>query len=97
MSNRSAKDIDAALRRKGFRREMDGKHIHYFFPGSNGGKSGVFTLMSHGMGSTSIGDSLLGLMARQLRLTKAQFLSLVDCPLDEAGYRTILRNQGFDV
>jgi hypothetical protein len=92
---RSAKDIDKALRKKGFRRELDGKHIHYFFPGASGKKSGVSTLMSHGMGSTTIGDPLLALMARQLHLTKKQFLDLIDCPLDEEQYREILRNAGF--
>ncbi len=94
---RSAKDIDAALRKKGFRREMDGKHILYFFPKSDGGKSGIFTLMSHGMGSTTIGDSLLGKMARQLRLTKSQFLELIDCTLSEEGYREVLKKQGLVV
>ena len=94
MSNvRSARDIDKALRKKGFRREMDGKHIHYFFPGANGGKSGIFTSISHGMGSTTIGDTLLGLMTRQLHLTKKQFLDLIDCPISEEDYRTILREQ----
>lgn len=87
---RSAKNIDRALRTKGFRREMDGRHVHYFFSGPNGKKSGIFTLMSHGMGSTSIGNPLLGLMARQLRLTNAQFLDFIDCTLDEDGYRAIL-------
>jgi len=95
MSNvRSAKDIDQALRKKGFRREMDGKHIHYFFSGSHGKKSGIFTLTSHGMGSTAIGDPLLGLMARQLHLTKKQFLDFIDCPLDEEKYREILHEAG---
>ena len=97
MSNvRSAKEVDKALRKKGFRREMDGRHIHYFFPGSNGGKSGISTLMSHGMGAATIGDSLSGLMARQLRLTKSQFLALIDCPISEGDYRTILREQGVE-
>jgi len=91
MSNvRSAKDIDKALRKKGFRRETDGKHIHYFFSGPNGEKSGIFTLMSHGMGATAIGNPLLGLMARQLHLTKNQFLDLIDCTLTEEAYREIL-------
>ena len=88
---RSARDIDKALRKKGFRREVDGKHIHYFFDGSDGSKTGIFTLMSHGMGATTIGNSLLGLMAKQLYLTKKQFLALIDCTLDEEGYRGIIQ------
>ena len=95
MSNaRSAREIDKALRKKGFRREMDGKHIHYFFPASNGAKSGISTLMSHGMGSSAIGDSLLSLMSRQLHLDKTRFLDFIDCTVSEEDYRTILREQG---
>jgi len=97
MSNvRSARDIDSSLRKKGFRREMDGKHIHYFFADSDGKHSGIFTLMSHGMGSTAISDPLLGLMARQLHLTKALFLDLIDCSLNEDQYREILRKKDDD-
>ncbi len=91
---RSAKDIDAALRKKGFRRYMDGKHIQYFFQTLDGRDSPIMTFISHGMGSTTIGDSLLGKMARQLHLTKSQFLALIDCTLDETGYREILTTQG---
>lgn len=87
---RSAKDIDVALQKKGFACKSDGKHIRYFFLLPDGTKAGVNTLMSHGMGGSTIGDPLLGRMARQLLLTKAQFLDLVDCTLDEAGYRAIL-------
>ena len=88
---RSAKKIDQSLRKKGFRREMDGKHIHYFFSESGGKKFGIFTLMSHGMDSAAIGDPLLGLMARQLHITKTQFLDFIDCTLDENGYRVLLQ------
>ena len=45
------------------------------------------------MGET-IGVELIALMARQCRLTKKQFLSLIDCPMDETAYREILQQQG---
>ncbi len=92
-SVRKAREIDAALRKKGFRRETDGKHIHYFFRDSEGGKSGIFTLMSHGMAGSSLSANLLSQMARQLRLSKPRFLDLIDCSLDENGYRDMFREQ----
>jgi hypothetical protein len=47
------------------------------------------------MGET-VGVELIVLMARQCRLTKKQFLSLIDCPMDETEYREILRQQGLE-
>ncbi len=89
---RKGKDIDAALVKKGFRREIDGDHIWYVLTGTK-----IKTKLSHGMKGQTIGPELLGLMARQLRLTKSQFLALIDCTLDETGYREILEKQGLAV
>jgi len=51
-------------------------------------------MISHGMGGSSLSAKLIGNMARQLHLTKKQFLALIDCPLDEEGYRAILDELG---
>ena len=80
----TGREIDAVLRKKGFSREVDGKHIRYFF------NSRIFTHISHGMMGTAIGPPLISLMARQLHLTKKQFLALIDCTMDEDGYRAII-------
>ncbi len=88
---RSGRDIDAALRRKGFRRVMDGKHIQYFFQTPDGRDSHIMTFVSHGMMGGSIGAPLISQMARQLRIGKQQFLALIDCTLDETGYREMLQ------
>ena len=85
-SVRSGRQIDSALRKKGFERVVIGKHIHYFF----GGDSLIVTHMSHGSMGDTIGANLISQMARQLQLTKKQFLELIDCTLDEAGYREII-------
>ena len=50
------------------------------------------TLMSHGMMGSSLSADLISRMARQLQLTKKQFLDLIDCTLDEEGYRAILQS-----
>ena len=44
------------------------------------------------MGYT-VSAKLISEMAGQLHLTKKQFLDMVDCLLDEAGYLEILREQ----
>jgi hypothetical protein len=86
-STRTGREIDAALRKKGFHRELDGKHIRYFF------NARIFTFISHGMKGTATGPPLILQMAKQLRLTKAQYLEFIDCTLDEEGYRAILNYQ----
>ena len=87
---RSGRDIDAALRKKGFTRDSDGDHLRYFFTMPDKGKMRIMTLMSHGTFGETIGAPLISQMARQLRLTKKQFLELVDCTMDEEGYRIVV-------
>ena len=88
-STRKGRDIDAALRSKGFSRDVSGDHYYYRF-----GDTRVRTKISHGMMGSSLGAKLIGDMARQLHLTKKQFLALIDCPLGEDGYRAILEEHG---
>ena len=86
---RKGRDIDAALQKKGFLCVKDGNHLFYALSGSS-----VRTKISHGMMGRDIGRALLSVMAKQLRLSSAQFLDLIDCSLDETGYRAILRQHG---
>jgi hypothetical protein len=95
-SVRSGRSIDSALQRKGFLRVSEGDHVHYYFLRRNGERSSIKTKMSHGMLGSTISVKLIGDMARQLHLTKRQFLDLIDCPLDEEGYRQILQDTDFD-
>lgn len=78
-------DIDAALVRKGFQRET-GDHYYYIYWNLAGKKTMKKTKMSLGSSYKTIGDPLLGQMAKQLGLTKKAFLELVDCTLDQAAY-----------
>jgi hypothetical protein len=91
---RSGRDIDAALRKKGFRRDATGKHIQYYLVAAPGEpEPDVRTMMSHGMMGKTIRAGLIGTMARQLNITKTQFLALIDCTLDEEGLRGILDSE----
>jgi len=96
-SVRSGRNIDSALRKKGFLRAADADHIHYYLLHSTGDRTRIKTKVSHGMMGSTLSAKLICDMAKQLHLTKQQFLDLIDCPLDEEGYRQILRNAGFDV
>lgn len=42
-------------------------------------------MLSHGSAYKTIGDSLLARMAKQLKLTRAELLALVDCSIDAEG------------
>jgi hypothetical protein len=42
--------------------------------------------ISHGIRGDDIGDRLLGQMAKQVRLSKKEFIELVDCPMSKEGY-----------
>ena len=83
-SARTGREIDKSLRKKGFQRELDGKHIRYFF------NERIFIFISHGMMGETLGVPLIAQMARQLHLTKTQFLELIDCTLGEECYHEIL-------
>jgi hypothetical protein len=82
---RERDDIDGALRRKGFQKE-NGDHFYYIYWNLAGKKTLKKTKMSHGSSHKTIGDTLLGQMAKQIGLRKSDFLELVDCTLDQSGY-----------
>jgi hypothetical protein len=82
--------VDAALRQKGFL-PHNGDHVYYYLY-VDGKKTVVRTKISHG--EKEIGDNLLSLMARQVKLTKKLFGDLIDCPLTHDQYVTQLRNAG---
>ena len=93
MTQRPRAGIEAALLQKGFRREPGGDHRYYRL-WADGRKSSIATKISTGTGYKEYGDSLLGMMARQLHLTKGDLLRLVDCDLDGPGYVAMLRTNG---
>jgi hypothetical protein len=87
---KNARTVLSGLQKKGFQsRDNDHRFLHLWVDNH---KTSIYTKISHG--ERDIGDNLLGLMARQIRLTRRQFLDLVDCPLSEEEYVGILRNGG---
>jgi hypothetical protein len=84
---RARKDVESGLRAKGFQKS-DGDHHYFIYYDLCGKKTPVKTKTSHS--GRDLDDSLLGMMARQVRLSKRQFLDLLDCPLSRQDYDLIV-------
>lgn len=84
----SARDVDAALLRKGFVKRQ-GDHAYYHFK-HKGRDVGVSTKISHG--EREIGQGLIKRMRAQMRLeTNADFARFVECPLTLEEYVALLK------
>ncbi len=92
---RDKSEIEVGLRKKGFKPTHQGSDHNWFIYVSLEGQKakGARTKTSHGRG-VDLSDGLLAQMARQVGLTKKQFLELVDCPLSRADYEALLRQKG---
>lgn len=82
---RNKQDVEQSLKRKGFMRK-EGDHHYFVYHTMSGLKTAIFTKTSHTPKMRNIPDNLLGQMARQCRLSKSEFLDLVDCPLSREEY-----------
>ena len=93
---RSKEKIRESLLKKGFREKHAKKgadHVYlHLFAGEN--PTAIYTKLSHGAKIAEYGDSLLGLMSRQLKLSKPQLLDLIDCPMDREQYLKTLVGTG---
>jgi predicted RNA binding protein YcfA (HicA-like mRNA interferase family) len=87
----SAREVDAALLRKGFvKRQGDHAYYHFKYRGCD---VGVSTKISHG--EKEIGPGLSKRMRAQMRLeTNADFGRFVDCPLTFGEYVALLKRLG---
>jgi hypothetical protein len=84
---RKQSDVERSLTNKGFRHK-EGDHSYFHYYSTVGKKTAVFTKTSHG--AREIDDHLLGRMAKQCKLSRADFDQLIDCPLDQNSYETKL-------
>ena len=92
---RDKSEVESSLLKKGFHATHAGSDHNWFIYVSTNGKKaiGARTKTSHGRGF-DLDDYLLSQMARQVSLTKKQFLELVDCPLSREAYEQILKAAG---
>jgi hypothetical protein len=91
VTTRLTRQIGRALTGKGF--EVDNTHHEMFWYVLDGKLTSVRTRISNG--KREYDDGLLGLMANQLHLSKAQLLGLIDCDLKAEAYRRVLLDGGF--
>jgi hypothetical protein len=85
--------VEAALRAKGFALE-EGDHHYFIYVSEDGLVTNVKTKTSHGAKMKDIPDNLLAAMARQVSLSRSEFVSFVDCDLDRRTYEGRLRAAG---
>ncbi len=88
MAVRAKKDVESALLKKGFQRDY-GDHVWFIYYTQEGKKTTIRTKTSHGK-TKDLGDSLLKAMSRQVRVSKSDFLELLDCPLSQGAYEKLL-------
>lgn len=85
-------DVVASLLKKGFE---EGPGDHDYLKLIVGGRyTGIYTKVSRGSKYRTLGDALVGQMARQVKLKKAEFVDLVGCAISGEQYLAILRRQG---
>ena len=81
--------VKSNLLKKGFRlRNGDHKYLHFYY---NNKETTIKTKFSHG--KTEINDFLIDQMAKQTKLTKAEFVRFATCTLSEQEYIDILKSK----
>jgi predicted RNA binding protein YcfA (HicA-like mRNA interferase family) len=91
---RKKSKVEASLKGKGFN-QIEGDH-HYFVYETIGRKrTTIRTKTSHTPKMKEIPDNLISQMAKQCQLSKQEFISLIDCPLDRESYEKILTRKCF--
>jgi hypothetical protein len=83
--------IVGALLAKGFFEAKKRDHRYFFFH-YKGQKTSVYTKISHGQ--STVDDWLLGRMAHQVRLSKREFLALIECTLGGDDYARQMVERG---
>jgi hypothetical protein len=93
MPPRPKSKVIASLKAKGFE-EVMGDHIILIYHTKDGKKTTARTHTSHSPKMKVIDDSLLTQMAKQCKLTKSEFMELVDCPMSREQYELTLAKLG---
>lgn len=95
MTTVERRDVESALRKKGF--VLEETDHRYYKLQVDGKYTGIQTKVSTGTKYKTLAASLVGLMAGQLRLSKAEFLDLVRCSIDGDAYVSLLEKKGLQL
>ncbi len=90
---RSKDAVEKSLRKKGFH-ETQGDHHYFTYHDLNGKKTTVYTKTSHTPKMKELSDPLLSQMAKQVKLTKQEFMDFIDCTLTQVKYEEKLKSLG---
>ena len=82
--------IKGSLQNKGFALKSGADHFRFIYMTKSGKKTAINTKISHGSKYKMITDNLLAQMSKQCRLSKADFINLIDCPLSRDEYESKL-------
>lgn len=91
---REKKSVEDGLKNKGFTLKEGDHHRFIYYTLDGNKKSSVITKTSHTPKMKEIPDNLIAQMAKQCKLSKSDFLKLVDCPLSRVAYEDILKREG---
>lgn len=81
------------LPKKGFVEQDDRDHIFYHFH-HDGKKTHIRTHVSHGSKYKTLGNELVGQMAKQCKLTSKNFRGLAECNFSHEDYIKLLKAAG---
>lgn len=85
-----SKKVERSLLKKGFHAEPRDHWCYVFY--LNGKRTRVKTHTSHC--NQEINDYLINKMSKQVHLSKAEFIDLIECPLSAEEYELILLENG---
>ena len=81
--------VEKGLKQKGF--EKDNRHHKYFYYVTTKNVwTTIKTRVSHKSSGTDIGKGLIGEMAKQCKISKENFIKLIDCTLSQTEYERLL-------
>jgi hypothetical protein len=86
-------EVIRALTAKGFELEEGTRHTKLRLS-VDGKRTSVGTLLSRGTQSRDLGEPMVAAIAREVRLSKAELVRLVECSLSGAAYVELLRGRG---
>lgn len=89
---KKANDVERALRKKGFVESNKSHKVYSLYV--NGKKTSIITHTSHGSTHKEINDSILNIMANQMKITRKEFDDFVKCTLSEEMYVNLLITRG---
>ena len=87
-------DLERALQRKGFEGKVRGGHVYYFLT-LDGKHTGLHAHRS--LSDKELHDGRISQMARELKISPAEFREVVDCTQDHDGLIALLRSKGVTI